>query len=474
MVAPRIVTMSFPPVIPQRVARQQSPPPLHRLGTILRWAERVCQSRAEEGGVILGHPARRKKSKMKDTELYAALLKLSVSWVVKEVRLDEVAERIDVWIEEAAGACWCCPKCGQKASVYDHAEERVWRHLDTCECRTYLHVRLPRVKCREHGIHPIAIRWASPGSQFSLKMESRLIETLQECDVTGTTRLSGTSWDEAWGIEEKAVACGLARKPRRLPLYLCVDEKAFAKGHRYETVICDAERGRVEYVMEDRSQPSLEAYYHQFRPEELAQLRAGAMDMWDPYIGATRAGVPGADSKIVFDKFHVLGVVSEAVDKVRRQEHQDLMGVGDERLKGTKHLWLANKENVPKWRRAEFEAVRRENLKTSRAWAIKEALRKFWDYHQRPRAKDYFRHWYSWAVHSRLRPVVKAAKTLKAHLRNILTYFRHRLTNATAEGLNSKIQMVKEMACGFRNREHYKIAIYFHWGGLDLHPRTEA
>src|SRR5215831_2446839 len=89
-------------------------------------------------------------------------------------------------------------------------------------------------------------------------------------------------------------------------------------------------------------------------------------------------------------------------------------------------------------------------------------------------AADYFRHWYFWATHSRLEPMVSAAKTLQAHLPNILTYFRHRLTNATAEGLNSKIQMVKEMACGFRNREHYRTAIFFHCGGLDLYPRLEA
>ena len=87
---------------------------------------------------------------------------------------------------------------------------------------------------------------------------------------------------------------------------------------------------------------------------------------------------------------------------------------------------------------------------------------------------DYFRRWYFWATHARLTPVVSAAKTLQAHLRNILTYFRHRVTNATAEGLNRKIRMVKEMACGFRNREDYKTAIYFHCGGLDLYPRLEA
>ena len=411
---------------------------------------------------------------MKDTELYAALLGVRPPWRIREVRLDLEADRVDVWMEEAAEAKWSCPACGRTVPVYDHTEEQQWRHLDTCHCQTYVHARLPRVQCPEHGVRQVAASWASPGSHFTLRMETRLIDTLKECDVTGVTRLTGTSWDEAWRIVEKAVARGLVRKPRRIPPYLCVDEKSFAKRHRYETVICDAEQGTVEYVIEDRRQESLEQYYRQFTAEELAQVKAVAMDMWDPYVAATHVYVPGAEEKIVFDKFHVLRTVNDAVDKVRRQEHKALLVRGDERLKGTRHLWLANQENVPEWRRAEFEAVRGTNLKTGRAWAIKESLRKFWTYRYAQRAADYFRRWYFWATHSRLTAVVNAAKTLHAHLRNILTYFRHRLTNATAEGLNSKIQMVKEMACGFRNREHYKTAIYFHCSGLDLYPRLEA
>jgi transposase len=142
-------------------------------------------------------------------------------------------------------------------------------------------------------------------------------------------------------------------------------------------------------------------------------------------------------------------------------------------LKGTRHLWLANEENVPEWRREEFATVKRKNLKTGQAWAIKESLRKFWTYRYPKSAEAYFRRWYFWATHSRLGPIVRAAKTLQRYLANIMTYFKHRITNATAEGLNSKIQMVKEMGCGFRNRSHYRTAIYFHCGGLDLYPRQE-
>jgi hypothetical protein len=171
---------------------------------------------------------------------------------------------------------------------------------------------------------------------------------LKECDVTGASRLTGTSWDEAWGIMRKAVERGLARKERRLPRFLGIDEKAFAKRHRYETLVCDHERGTVEYVADDRRRESLEPYCRQFSSAELTEIKAIAMDMCEPYIRATEAHVPGAAEKIVFDRFHVIRTVTEAVDKVRRQEHKQLKASGDQRLTSTRHLWLANEEKHPR------------------------------------------------------------------------------------------------------------------------------
>lgn len=270
------------------------------------------------------------------------------------------------------------------------------------------------------------------------------------------------------------MARGLTRKPKRLPTRLGIDEKAIRKGHHYETLVVDLDRGTVEAVFDERTQASLASYYRQFTEQELATIEAIAMDMWEPYVLATHACVPEAEKKIVFDKYHAVRYVTEAVDKVRRQEHKTLQAQEDLRLKGTKYLWLWNEENVPEWRRAEFDALRQANLQTSRAWAIKESLRDFWSYVYPKCAAKYFSAWYFWATHSRLVPIIKAAKTLKSHLPNLLTYFTHRITNATSEAINSKIQMVKLMACGYRNREHYKTAILFHCGGLDLYPRPEG
>ena len=411
---------------------------------------------------------------MEDTRLYAMLLGIDFPWRISRVQVDMASERIDVWVEEAAGARFSCSACRQDAPVYDHMSEQVWRHLDTCQCRTYVHACLPRTNCPRDGVKQVRAPWAEPRSQFTRRFEVRLIDTLKECDVTGVTRLAGTSWEETWGVMMKAVTRGLSRKTRRVPVRIGIDEKSVGKGHDYESLVCDLDRGTVEYVVDDRKQESLESYFLQFTKEELSQIEAIAMDMWEPYILAAQACVPEAAKKIVFDRFHATRQVTSAVDKVRRGEHKALAKRGDQRLKGTKYLWLRNEENVPEWRREEFVAVKNANLKTSRALAIKEALRDFWTYSYTKCAEKYFNSWYFWATHSRMSPIIAAAKTLKRHLANLLTYFKHRITNATAEGINSKIQMVKLMACGYRNRQHYRAAIYFHCGGLDLYPRPES
>jgi transposase len=410
---------------------------------------------------------------MKDTELYTALLGVTYPWKVVDVRLDEVQKRIDVFVEDVSLAKHPCPECGLEQAVYDHASVRVWRHLDTCQYETYVHAKMPRVDCEEHGVRKVKAPWASPRSRLTLLYEGKLIDTMKECDITGASRLSGQSWDVLMRVMQKAVERGLARKQRGVPEYIGVDEKSFAKRHRYETIVCDLVERTVEYVTHNRRQESLEEYYQQFTGEELSAISAIAMDMWEPYIAATEEYVLDADKKIVFDRYHVTRYITEAVDKVRRAEHKKISKQGDERLKGTKHLWLFNEENVPEWRWPEFTELKGANLKTARAWAIKESLRHFWDYAYAKNAAKHFKKWYFWATHSRLKPIIDASKTLKRHLPNILTFFKHRITNALSEALNNKIQTIKQMACGYRNREHYKLAIYFHCGGLDLYPRHE-
>ena len=407
---------------------------------------------------------------MQDTALYQHLLGLKSPWTVSSVDLNVETQRVDVRAEHSKGVCWECPECGKSLSLYDHAPERTWRHLDSCQFQTYLHARVPRVECDEHGVVQVRVPWAEPRSRFTLLFERLAIDVLRQCDVSGATRILRISWDEAWGLMERAVKRGRARKARKNVRRIGVDEKAVAKGHRYMTLVCDLDEGTVEHVGEDRKLESLNRYYDGLSKKQRDSIEAVAMDMWEPYIQSTLSRVPDAAKKIVFDRFHVMGHVGKAVDTVRKQEHRELMANKDETLKGSKYLWLYSKENLPERRRDEFDALMDKELKVGRAWAIKEALRRLWHYTYTESARKFWKRWYFWATHSRLAPIRKVAETLRSHIDNILTYCRLPVTNAMSEGLNSKIQKIKSMACGFRNTENFKTAIYFHCGGLDLYP----
>jgi transposase len=381
---------------------------------------------------------------MRDTDFMGQLLALEEPWRVQQVTLEPKDKRLDVSLEHRPGATFSCAECGQPRPIYDHLASRSWRDLDQGKFLTWLHARVPRVSCPEHGVRQVLIPWALPGARFTLPFESHAIDTLLEADVLGASRLLHLSWDEAWHVMERAVTRGLQAKKRRVVSLLGVDEKSFAKGHRYVTLVCDLKRATVEYIAFDRKKTSLDAYYLSLTEKQLAGIQAVAMDMWDPFIAATVDHVLGGRDKIVFDRFHIMAHMNKAVDQVRRREHRRLQEDGDNTLKGTKYLWLFAEENVPKKKTEDFEWLRTLHLKTGRAWAIKESLRYLWSYERKGWALRYWKDWYYWATHSRLKPVVTTAKMIHGHLQNVLTYFDHPITNATSEGLNSKIQAVKK------------------------------
>ncbi|MGM7668514.1 ISL3 family transposase [Microbacterium sp. A93] len=409
---------------------------------------------------------------MRDTELYRHLLGVVAPWKVDRVELSAEDGRVDVWVVHPGRTLFGCPDCGRELAVYDHSEERAWRHLDSCAFLTFLHADPPRVACPEHGVRQARLPWAEPHGRFTLLFERLAIDVLQACDVNAAARLLRVSWDEAWHLMDRAVARGLAVKPLEAPNQVGVDEKAAGKGQDYITVVSDLNAGTVDYIADERRQASLDGYFERFTPEQLEGIQAVAMDMWEPFAASTRAHLSDAEDKIVFDRYHLMGYLTTAVDTVRKQENRALASTGDKALAGTKYLWLYSAENLPDKHQDRFDVLRAADLKTGRAWAIKEDLRHFWSYKRRGWAAKHFKRWYFWATHSRLKPIIDAAKTFKRHEAGMLSYFAHPITNAGAEGLNSRIQAIRVSARGYRNREHFKTAIYFHLGGLQLYPAT--
>lgn len=411
---------------------------------------------------------------MRDIELYRAILGIDAPWTVGEVKLNLEEKRVDVVVTHDEGLLWPCPECALNLPLYDHSQIRTWRHLDSCAFQTFLHARPPRVDCPEHGVKQVKLAWAEARSRFTALFERLAIDIMLETDITGAAKILDLSWDEAWGIQERAVARGLRAKENTIPKRIGVDEKAIAKGHRYLTLVCNHDNGCVEYIADGRTTSSLAGYFQGLTEAQREGIEAVAMDMWEPFINAAKAHLKDADEKIVFDKYHIMSHAGEAVDKVRREEHQALLAENDNTLSKSKYLWLYREENIPQKDRFRFRDLKEANLKTAKAWAIKESLGDILDYKRRATAVDAINSWYGWAVRSKLKPVVKLAYMVRDHLRNILTYFTHRITNAVCEGINSKIQTIKKMAYGFRNTSHFKTAIFFHCGGLSLYPSTHA
>jgi transposase len=412
---------------------------------------------------------------VRDTELYRQLLGLESPWTVDRVELDMKTHRVDVFTKHERTKTWPCPECGRECGLHDHDEERTWRHLDSCGFGTYLRARVPRVKCADHGVRQVRVPWAEPGSRFTALFERFAIDVLLETSLTGGATVLRITWDEAHAIQARAVARGLARRPHVVPRQLGVDEKAIAPGQRYATVLSDLECGHVIELAEDRTKESVLTCVGQFSLDELAKVEAIAMDMWPAYISSFSALVDGADTKIVFDRFHVVAHMNKALDQVRRGENKALRVDGDDRLVGTKRLWLYGAEKLPMDRidlttRMDFAELKSSSLKTARAWSLKEMLRGLWRQRSRAAAERWWSRWYGWAVRSRLAPVKKVAAMIKRHLPNVLTYLRHRLTNAGSEAINSVIQMLKKRAFGYRSFANFRIAVLFRCGGLDLYP----
>jgi transposase len=280
--------------------------------------------------------------------------------------------------------------------------------------------------------------------------------------------LLGISWDTAQEIMRRAVARGLERRQLEDLKHLGMDEKSFRRGQSYITLLTDLDESRVLDVVEERTTEAADQLWETLSPEQKQAVEAVAVDMWEPFIQTIQKQVPDAD--IVHDKFHVSKYLGEAVDKVRRQEHKELMAQGDETLKGSRQLWLYNPENFSPKQVEEFAALKELHLKVAKAWAAKEMFAHFWEYQQEGWARRFFKDWFGWVSRSRLKPVVEVAQMLKRHLDHLLTYLKHHITNAVTEGLNSKIQSLKSAARGFRNFRNYRIRILFFCGKLNLYP----
>lgn len=407
---------------------------------------------------------------MRDTKLYEQLLGLERPWHVKDVdlQLDEGEVVVSV---EADRQLWGCPECGKKMRIHDYATRR-WRHLDSCQFKTILEARVPRVKCMEHGTVTVKVPWAEKHGRFTLLFERLALDVLRDCSIEAARKYLRVSWDEMDYIKQKAVDRGLRRKGTVKAHAICLDEKSVGKGQDYVTVVVKLADGGpiVDYIGDGREEAALDDFWAGHDEDALAGIHCASMDMWKAYINAVENNLPAGKAAITHDPFHIIQNMNKAVDQVRRREIGLLSTEQAKVLKGTRFMWLYGFENLPEKWDERIKELKDSQMQTARAWRLKEQLRAMYQCETYAQAEAFFKVWNRDAMRSKLEPVKKVARMLKAHLPQVLNYFVFRVTNAYSEGMNSFIQALIKRANGYRNRQRLKRDLFFHLGGLDLYP----
>lgn len=399
---------------------------------------------------------------------YALLLGIDSPWRVKSVDLKLEAMRVEVEVEHDPAAAVKCPECEKTCPRYDHAPERQWRHLDVMQFTTFIRARAPRCECPEHGVVTVQVPWAEPHGRFTLMFEAFAVKVIQAArSFVQAMEILKVDWHTIQQIVQRAVERGLMRRATDEVKQVGMDEKSFGRGHDYVSIMTDLKGQRVLDVVKDRDTASAVKLWETLPAAQRQQVEAVAIDMSAAFAEAARLAVPQA--AIVYDKFHVAKHLNEAVDKVRREEHRRLLEKGDDSLTGTKFFWLQG-DALEGERALSFAELCERNLKTARAWFHKETFAEFWAQLDAASASDFFDCWFGAARRSKLEPIKKTALTLKNHLAGLLNYFVYPITNAMAEGFNSKIQAIKADARGFRSFVNYRYRILFHCGKLALLP----
>jgi transposase len=384
-------------------------------------------------------------------------------WHITDLNVDVDNWQIDININFRSGATFPCPECGQTDCGAHDTLERRWRHLNLFQYRVYLHARVPRIKCPDHGVHQVTLPWAREGSGFTLFFEALVMEFAQVMPVKAMAEMLGEHDTRLWRIINHYVNSAVNGQDLSNLTAVGVDETACRKGHRYITAFVDLDTCQPVYVTEGKGKETLRAFNEFMKAHngDPCKIENFTSDMSPAFISGIKEYFPGA--QITFDKFHVVKMMSEALDNVRRSEQKDF-----EDLKGSRWLWLRNENNLKKSQRELLNKLigSKSAPKTTRAYGISQSLKRVYSSLDAVWAELALKGWYRWASHCRIEPVVDFARTVKNHWEGIMNYFRSHKTNSILEALNSLFKAFSARARGYRTTRNAISAFFLACGKL--------
>lgn len=391
-----------------------------------------------------------------------------------DVRLVESADAPELWVKIEAhpqrqGRCSICQR---PAPTYDHLERREWRHVGLWRIVIRWFYTPRRVDCPEHGVRVEAMPWNEGKRPWTKAMMVCLARWARRLSWKETAEAFDVSWDAVYRSVQWIVEWGLAHRVLAGITALGLDELHWRKGKQSKNFLTliyqvDAGHRRLLWVGLRRTERSLRQGLRTLGAEMMAGIRVVVSDMWRPYLAVVRKHMSQAVQ--ILDRFHLTALLNKAVDLVRRGEGYALRNQARaQRLKKTRWLLLKPRARVRGKARKRLDAVIHSKLRTARAWCLKEAFAHFWTFHHPRWAQAFLDAWITRTLRSRLAPMQKVARTLRAHEPLILNWFewKKEFSSAAVEGLNNKARVVTRRSYGFRSFRVLKVALFHTLGKL--------
>ncbi len=377
---------------------------------------------------------------------------------VKGVFGDPKARVIAVQRTQKKTICGCCGAVHR--TYYDKKIRRI-RDLSCGDARIYLELEVRRVQCKRCGkVKREELKWIANNPFYTKRFGiyvGRKCRTMTIKDVAKELKLD---WHTVKSLEKEYMQKQLRRNPVAAPGVIGIDEISMRKGHTYRIVVSDLERGRpIWFGGDDRSEESLDKFYEWLGAKKSKKTRLAVMDMWKAFSKSTRKNVP--EAAILFDKFHVMRHLGEAMDKVRKMEYARLTGKDRSYIKGQRYTLLSNRENLTLDGRKALKKLLKANKRLNKAYLLKESFGQLWSYQTEGWARRFFDNWKAALKWQRLKPYEKFAEMIERHWDGIAAYSKpqNKVSLGFVEGLNNKIRVIQRRSYGLRDEEYLRLKI---------------
>lgn len=399
---------------------------------------------------------------MNSKQIFSLALGIGTPWEILSVKLEEteVGKELHITINFTRGTKFP-DSTGAPCTIHD-TQEKTWRHLNFFEHDCYIHCRVPRIKTSDNKVRLVEVPWARTGSGFTLLFESYVMALIEgEMSVNKIGQLVHEDAHRLWTIFNYWIELAYsADKPTKLNK-LGIDETSSRKGHTYVTLAVDLDKRKVIHVAEGKDKAAVQAVKNHLESKGLdsKQVKQASIDMSPSFISGISEYFPEAE--IHFDRFHVVKLLNEAMDKVRQLERKEHSA-----LKGHKYTFLKNKENLSDKRRQELSELITLFPTLGQAYRLKELFNDLWDMETEEEATCFLVDWCKQVEAASILPFKKFANTVKSHWTGIVNFCETEINNGILEAINSKVQLAKRRARGFRCPKNFVNMIYFLCGKL--------